>query len=195
MIGQNILQAKVYDALNQEGPASPAITVFYDALPNQGAPLSSLNFGGDQLVLNTDAVFRGAFPGKEMSIPIDIIGGRAPYAINIQWGDAQNTVLSRPDNSSFRTVHTYDKAGTFQLSLQATDADGRVAFLTVASVVNGQPDPIAAASATTPADRNAFEHIIALWPVYTAMVAVVVSFWLGEQREKRMLVRHGVIAG
>ena len=43
-------------------------------------------------------------------------------------------------------AHTYTKAGTFQLSIQATDADNRVAFLTVASIVNGQPDTVAAAA-------------------------------------------------
>ena len=194
LIGQNHITARVFDALNQEGPASNSVTVFYDALPPQGAPLMGLNFGGDQLIINTDAVFRGAFPGKEMSIPIDIIGGRAPYAVNVHWGDATNAIASRPDNTSFRMVHTYDKAGTFQLSIQATDADGRVAFLTVASIVNGQPDPVVATTTTeNPAAKSMLESLMRLWPLYTATFAVVISFWLGEQRERRLLMRHGLL--
>jgi hypothetical protein len=190
LIGQNTLVARVYDALNQQGPDSNTITVYYDALPPQGSPLTSLNFGGDQLLINTDAVFRGAFPNKDMSIPIDIIGGRAPYAVNIQWGDSTNKVVSRPDNASFHASHAYAKAGTFQLSLQATDADGRVAFLTVASIVNGQPDPAVVAATTSSSTTHS---LLLLWPLYAATFGVVVSFWMGEWREKRLLIKHGVI--
>lgn len=191
LIGQNVLVARVYDALNQQGPDSNAVTVFYDALPAQGSPITSLNFGGDQLLINTDAVFRGSFPGKEMTIPIDILGGRAPYAVNVQWGDSTNKVVSRPDNQTFRVAHTYQKAGTYQLSIQATDADGRVAFLTVASIVNGQPDPEVVAATNT---KTKINGLLVLWPLYAATFAVVVSFWLGEWREKRLLIKHGVIS-
>ena len=190
LIGQNTLVARVYDALNQQGPDSNKVVVYYDALPAQGSPITSLNFGGDQLILNTDAIFRGAFPDKEMSIPLDILGGRAPYALNIQWGDSTNKVVSRPDNISFRTAHTYQKGGTYQLSVQATDADGRVAFLTVASIVNGQPDPETISANNT---KTTVNGLILLWPIYAATFAVVVSFWLGEWREKRLLITHGVI--
>jgi hypothetical protein len=191
LIGQNTLVARVYDALNQQGPESNKVVVYYDALPAQGAAMTSLNFGGDQLLINTDAIFRGSFPDKEMSVPIDILGGRAPYAINIQWGDSTNKVVSRPDNATFRTAHTYKKAGTYQLAIQATDADGRVAFLTVASIVNGQPDPETVAAANT---KTTINGLLLLWPLYAATFAVVVSFWLGEWREKRLLIKHGVIA-
>ena len=146
LVGKNELIAKDYNALNQVGPDSNKVTVSYDALPAQGALITPLNFGGAQMILNTDAVFRGTFPGTEMSIPVDIIGGTPPYAINIQWGDATNKIVSRGDNITFRTPHTYKKAGIYQLSIQASDGNGRVAFLTVASIVNGQPDAVAAAN-------------------------------------------------
>ena len=190
LIGQNALIARVYDALNQVGPDSGSVVVYYDALANTTSPFARLNFGGPQLLLNTDAVFRGAFPGKEMSIPLDIIGGRAPYAINIQWGDSTNKVVSRPDNTSFRTAHTYQKAGTYQLSIQATDADGRVAFITVASIVNGQPDPTVVAAAST---QETTSTLMLLWPLFAATFAVVVSFWIGEWREKRLLEKRGLL--
>ena len=192
LIGQNLLVAKVYDALNQQGPDSNSITVFYDVSGAQAGPLTSLNFGGSQLLINTDAIFRGTFPGQEMSIPIDIIGGRAPYAVNIQWGDAKNSVIARHDNTTFRTAHTYEKAGTYQVSLQATDADGRVAFLTVAAIVNGQPAP--AATATTDDKKTVLSGLLVLWPLYLGTFAVVVSFWAGEWRERKVLERRGQLA-
>ncbi len=190
LIGENDLIARVYDALNQAGPDSNKVIVFYDALPAQSSGINSLDFGGPQLLINTDAVFRGSFPGTEMSIPIDIIGGTPPYAINIQWGDATNKIVSRGDNITFSAAHTYQKAGIYQLSIQASDGNGRVAFLTVASIVNGQPDAVAAAS-TSSSQTSTLTRLLVLWPLYTSTVAVLVSFWLGERREKLVLSKHG----
>jgi hypothetical protein len=189
LIGQNILIARVYDSLNQPGPDSNAVTVFYDALPAQAGALTPLDFGGDQLLLNTDAVFRGVFPDKEMSVPIDILGGSPPYAINIQWGDSTNKVIPRNDNVTFRANHIYKKPGTYQVSIQGTDASGRVAFLTVASIVNGQP----AIATTTQSAASTTNKLLVLWPLYASAFAVVVSFWLGERREKKILMKRGMI--
>ncbi len=75
------------------------------------------------------------------------------------------------------------------MTLQATDAQGRVAFLTVAAIVNGQPDPAAAAAAEPP-KTNKF---LALWPLYVSAVAIVIAFWLGERREKYVLLNRGPV--
>ena len=190
LIGENTLTAKVFDSLNQEGPASNKAVVTYNPSLAGASGLVSLNFGGNQLLINTDAIFRGTFPNQEMSMPIDVIGGRAPYAVNIQWGDSTNKVVSRPDNATFQAMHTYTKAGTYQLALQATDADGRVAFLTVAAIVNGQPDTVAAATVTT----TKTNLLLMLWPLYAAVFAMTLSFWFGEWREKHVLAKHGLLA-
>jgi hypothetical protein len=189
IFGANKLTAKVYDALNQAGPDSVAITVTYDVLPAQSAALTPLNFAGTQLLLNTDAVFRGSFPGQELAMPIDIIGGTPPYAINIQWGDNGNNVVPRNNNDTFKAGHTYAKPGTYQISVQATDAVGRVAFITVASIINGQP--ISAGSTATPASTT--NQLLVLWPLYASAVGILVSFWLGERREKQILKKRGLL--
>lgn len=188
LFGQNQLTAEVYNANNQEGPVSGTITAFFDVLPSQGLGISSLNLSGSQLILNTSAVFRGTFPGQNLNVPISIIGGTAPYALNIEWGDSSNLVVSRKNNIPFSENHIYQKAGTYQITLEATDAQGRVAFLTVAAVVNGQP-PLAA-STKSGASGGSGGAIVALWPLYTASVAIVISFWLGEKREKRLIIAH-----
>jgi hypothetical protein len=188
MYGENILIARVYDALNQAGPDSNAVKVFYDVLPPQSAGINSLSFGGAQLLLNTDAVYRGLFPSKEFNMPIDILGGTPPFALNIQWGDGTNKVVSRPDNQNFSVAHTYQKAGIYQIRIQATDSQGRVAFLTVAAIVSGQPAAAATSDNTTPTNK-----VLMLWPLYTASVAVVISFWLGERREKHILMGRGPV--
>lgn len=193
LIGENVLVAKVYDDLNQAGPDSNKPTIFYDALPAQAGPLTSLDFGGAQLLLNTDAVFRGVFPNQEMVMPIDILGGTPPYAINVQWGDSSNKVVPRGNNQSFTVGHVYKRPGTYQISIQGSDANGRVAFMTVAAIVNGQPG-LASGSTDEPAMSNTtMARLLTLWPLYTSVVAIAVSFWLGERREKHILLKTGPV--
>ncbi len=188
LIGQNTLIARVYNALNQPGPDSNSVVVYYDALPAQAAPLNGLNFGSAQLLLNTDAVYRGIFPSHPLSVPISILGGSPPYAVNVEWGDSTNKVVPRNDNLTFNVDHTYTKPGTYEITMQATDSGGRVAFLTVAAIVNGQPSAVANSGGTgTPVNK-----ILVLWPLYTSAVAVVASFWFGERREKHILITSAV---
>lgn len=186
LIGQNVLVARVYNELNEPGPDSNLVTVFYDALPPKASPLGRLNFGGTQMILVTDSVFRGAFPEKDMVVPLTIIGGVPPYAVNIQWGDSTNTVVPRGDNLTFKTAHVYKKPGVYQLVFQATDSQGRVAFLSVAAIVNGQPSAIPVAGSTAEEDK-----LMLLWPFLAAAIAAVISFWLGERREKKILMKRG----
>ncbi len=190
LFGQNTIIARVYDALNQAGPDSAPITVFYDVLPTQSGALTPIDFGGSQLLLNTDAVFRGTFPGQQLSMPLNILGGTPPYAVNIQWGDSNNKVVPRNNNVAFNVDHTYDKPGTYQITVQATDAAGRVAFITVASIVNGQPT-IAATTSSTPASTT--NELLVLWPLYTSAIGILGSFWLGERREKQILRKRGLL--
>jgi hypothetical protein len=185
LYGQNILTAQVYDVLNQAGPMSAPVTVFYDATPPQAASLDLLNFSGSQLLLITNAVYRGDFPGQMLNVPITILGGKGPYAVNVQWGDNNNKVIPRGDNTVFNASHVYQKAGTFKITLQASDSDGQVAFLTVAAIINGQP---AAAAANTSGAKPA-SKLFVLWPLYAIIATMVVSFWMGEKREKRILGR------
>lgn len=189
LIGKNTIKAIVYDALNQPGPDSNIITVYYDILPSQSALITPLSFGGAQLVLNTDAIFRGTFPDQELNVPVDIIGGAAPFAVNIQWGDSTNKVVPRNSNLSFTSSHAYSKPGTYQISLQATDSLGRVGFLTVAAIVNGQPNIIANVGQSNNGSTN---KLLTLWPLYVSSVAVVISFWLGERREKHLIEKIGL---
>jgi len=186
LIGKNDVVARVYDALNQPGPDSNIVTVFYDALPTQAGPIASFDFGAAQLLINTDAVYRGMFPDQEMLLRIDLIGGRPPYAVNVQWGDSENSVVSRGDNIGFSVPHTYKKPGIYQITIQASDADGRVAFMTVAAIVNGQPD--AAVAESTKTQRHI---LLVIWPLYAAIITAVISFWLGEKREKHILRVRG----
>jgi hypothetical protein len=159
----------------------------------EAGPLTSLDFGGAQLLLNTDAVFRGVFPEQEMNVPIDILGGTPPYAINVQWGDSSNKVVPRGNNQSFTIAHVYSKAGTYQMTIQGSDANGRVAFLTVAAIVNGQPSVATGDTSAPTVSNSTLTRLLTLWPLYASVVGIAVSFWLGERREKHLILRAGPV--
>ena len=189
LVGQNVLIARVYDALNQPGPDSNSITVFYDVLPTQSAALNPLSFGGAQLLLSTDAVYRGVFPQHQLTVPITILGGSPPYAVNVTWGDGRSQIIPRANNDPFNATHTYTKAGTFAITLQGTDSVGRVAYITVAALVNGQPTVLQA----TTTQKVVINKLLLLWPLYVGAAAVTASFWLGERREKHLLAHAGPV--
>jgi hypothetical protein len=183
LFGQNSLTAIVYDVLNQAGPVSNAVTIFYDYSLAPAAPSSLLDLTGSQLLLNTDAAFRGSFPNQDLNVPVTVIGGTPPFAINVQWGDSTNKVLPASTDSTYNTAHAYTKPGTYKITLQGTDSKGLVAYLSVAAIINGKPN-LAASSAANSVSSGKF---LLLWPLFAIAVTALISFWIGERREKHIL--------
>src|SRR5581483_9890283 len=83
--GQNDITAKLYDDLDQAGPASsPISVVFNDSLPATGPQISIIS----------SYAKRGAPPSQVLTWPIIITGGNPPYAESVDWGDKSNPDLS-----------------------------------------------------------------------------------------------------
>ena len=186
LYGQNALTAIVYDALNQAGPSSKAVGVTYNVTVPVESSLLNINFTATQLVLMTDAVYRGTFPNQQLNLPINILGGVAPFALNVNWGDNTNQVLPSSSNTTVNASHTYTKPGTYKIAIQASDSQQRVAFLDVAAVVNGQPASVALSGGTSA--NSSSNKLLVLWPFYAIAVTLVGSFYFGERREKHILV-------
>ncbi len=184
LYGSNTLTAVDYDALNQAGPSSKAVNVTYNVQVPPESSLLNVNFTATQLILQTSAVYRGTFPNQQLNVPIDILGGVAPFAVNVNWGDNSNEVLPANINTTVNASHVYTKAGTYKISIQASDSEQHVAFLDVAAIVNGQPSIVGANSTSSTSKTN---KLLVLWPLYVSAVTMVVSFWLGERREKHVL--------
>ncbi len=183
LYGNNTLTVNDYNANNQAGPSSKAVLVVYNAQPPVSALVSNINFTSTQLLLETSAVYRGAFPGQTMTVPINIIGGVAPFALDVNWGDNTSQVLPASSNTVVNATHAYKRPGTYDITIMGSDSQQRVGFLQVAAIINGQPAAVSSTSSSKPSQNT----LIILWPLYAIAVTLVVSFWMGEKREKHIL--------
>jgi hypothetical protein len=171
--GQNQLVARVYDALDQAGPDSNTVTVTYNDPQFTGVV--------NQLFLTSLFAERGAPPGSELSWPIILSGGSAPYAISVDWGDGSPPdLISQSFAGTFTIKHTYKSAGIFKVIVKATDAKGNTALLQLTAVATGAISKTDKADAT---GGSITKVIIIWWPVLLMLPLIVASYWLGRRSE------------
>ncbi len=182
--GRNDLVLRQFNANNQPGPDSATVTVYSD-LSDEAAAAIARN--GGQLVLISSNQYKGSLTGDEISWPLEIHGGAGPYNISWDWGDGQVDTVTRPDAGAFSLRHTYTKKGTgfkstFPITIRAIDANGQAAYLQLVTIVNSDKNPIIPASLES--------GTLIAWPLLILALLMVVSFWLGELREKAVLWRQ-----
>jgi hypothetical protein len=182
IIGTNALTALAYNALDQQGPESPTVNVTL-VFPGNGLGFSQ------QLLLQSSNYYRGAMPGDKISWPLEIVGGVSPYALNFDWGDGKSDLLTRPQAGPFNLEHTYDKVGgylgTYVLKVKATDAAGNHAYLQLTSIVNA---PSGATTKSSPVFTT--PNFKFIWPLWVVLLLMVLAFWFGEMREKKIMERR-----
>jgi hypothetical protein len=182
VIGRNDLTALPYNTLDQEGPTSPTVTVTLNQPP--GGPGFST-----ELLLQSVNYYRGTEPGTEIVWPIEIVGGQAPYAVSVDWGDGTSDLITRLAPGPFTVKHTYKKTGTgylgsFPLIIRATDAVGHAAYLQLTTLVN------APTGATTQGNQQPLNRLLVIWPLWIVLLLMIISFWLGERREKHVMQKQ-----
>ncbi|HVQ43385.1 MAG TPA: hypothetical protein VMT30_00240 [Candidatus Saccharimonadia bacterium] len=184
VVGRNDLTALPYNTLDQEGPTSPTVTVTLNQPPG-GYGFST------ELILQSVNFYRGSEPGAEITWPVEIVGGQAPYAVSVDWGDGTSDLITRLAPGPFTVKHTYRKVGTgylgsFPLIIRATDAVGHTAYLQLTTIVNAATAGAGNKAATVPVATN----LLIIWPLWIVLLLMIVSFWLGERREKRIMEKR-----
>jgi hypothetical protein len=174
--GQNDLVARVYDALEQAGPDSNTVSVTFTE--------TGFNTSGPRISITSNYAKRGANPGDTLVWPIQISGGITPYAINVDWGDGESSLLSRPNSGAVDLTHIYKDPGTYIILIKASDASGATAYLQLVGIANG------ALSETTDSDKTiVVRERWVWWPLVIAEILVIVSFWLGRRHQINSLRR------
>ncbi len=177
--GANELVARVYDALDQEGPASNVVTVIFEETGFVAGP---------RVTLTSNFAKRGANPGETLTWPIALSGGTGPYALSIDWGDGSSPdLMSRPFPGSFDINHVYKSAGVYNIVIKVTDANNVSAFLQLVGVANG---PIAQSTEETKDKEPIVITRIIWWPAAVALPFLLVAFWLGKRYELHVLRRR-----
>ncbi len=177
--GQNQLVAKVFDALDQQGPDSASVLVNYTVAGyNQAAP---------SLTLSSIYAKRGANPGQELVWPIILSGGSPPYAISVDWGDGKNSLVSQSFAGNFDIKHTYNGPGVYSVIIKATDKDGNTAFLQLVGVGNGA---LSQDLGQTTGAKETVRVVYIWWPIIVAGLMILVSFWLGSRHRLERLRRQ-----
>jgi len=206
--GANQLTAHSFNSTDDQGPVSAKVTVFYDvpqtpAVP-PGSPIVSQPNGvtpkpsGQPLALKTAFVYKGYYVNQPIEWPLEIGGGTAPYAFNIDWGDNSNNVISRKDAGQFNISHTYTKPGAYKgnykIRVQSSDFVGNYAYMEFFVLVNAKnnQDTIGSIYSKPPPSINNLRGLLwVAWPAYATIFLLAVSFKLGEREELLILKRRG----
>jgi hypothetical protein len=148
-------------------------------------PGVNLSNAGQQFFITSEIYFKGVGVGDQLSWPITITGGQAPYAINIAWGDGKTDLISRGIPGVFNIQHTYEKPGggykgSYDVTITTTDAVGNKSFIHLVSIVGGN-SPSIIGSIKQGYDWSGV--IRASWQIMILAFMLFMAFWLGERRE------------
>lgn len=196
--GHNLLAAHYVDSLNQSGPNSATVMVVYQPVAGAVAAPAAVPSGsklapqaktvqptipGALLSVTAPYRFDGLPLGNKFSLTGDLEGGSGPYALEVDWGDNSQNLLSRGAAGTFTLTHNYSKAGRYTIRLNASDVTGASAtFQTVLGVIGvGAAQP--AAPANPPVAIPPYELAI-VWPLFLMVCLVALSFWLGEHYDR-----------
>ncbi len=188
-IGPNRLVARAYNTLEKVSPDSNAINVIFappgaTGLTTGSAPqLKPDGTPAGQFFIKAEVFHRGFRPGKETSWPLSIIGGKAPYAVSVAWGDKKTDVYARGASGPFDIKHKYENAGGYRgqqdIVIKASDSTGATTYLQVVALVND--------ATVTELVKTMPSGLQLAWPLLILAVMMVLSFLLGEWREKKII--------
>lgn len=199
--GKNIIEAHSFNLTDDEGPVSGPVTVYYDPPPPPSPPSLQTSSPSPSkstapLLLNTAFVYKGYYVGQEVSWPLEISGGTEPYALNVDWGDGKDSIISRPQAGRFNITHTYESPGTnhgsYTIKVQASDAEGNYAYMQFFVIISQKTTQSIGSSGNIyskgpPSLGGLHDWVWAAWPLYLSLVLMTVSFKLGEREEFIML--------
>lgn len=172
--GDNVLIARVYDALDQQGPDSNAVTVNF-----QDTTFAAF---GQRISLSSNLAKNGANVGSTLTWPIILSGGTAPYAISVDWGDGSATDLKSVNiTGEFDISHKYKEAGIYRVIVKATDSTGAAAYLQLVGVGNGEVTQ--GNSSETSGGVGTTRYIYVWWPVLLLIPFAIAAFWVGRKFE------------
>lgn len=203
--GANRISAQAFNITDDPGPLVQLMTVYYDppvnqpTVPGTPAPQEPAKRNAP-LAIKTAFIYKGYYVGQAVQWPLEFSGGTAPYALNVDWGDGQTSIVSRANGKQFDITHTYKSAGgyrgSYTVKLQATDAAGNYAYLQFFVIINSRQAPGISGNIYAkgpPALGGVHEWLWVAWPLYALALLMAVSFKLGERQELLLMRRRHLL--
>jgi hypothetical protein len=208
--GANQLKARVFNITDDEGPQSTPVTVYYDVSeqPTAGGTSKSNQPPGPTarvqtvpnippFTIKTDYRYIGYKVGQDIDTTFELAGGESPYAINIEWGDGKNSVISQKQAGKVTARHRYKESGSgpkssFLIKISASDAVGHQSFLQLFIIIKPSAIPSVVASNLPSPPRIGKSWLALAWPAYSITLLMAFSFWLGEKEEFIILSKGGL---
>jgi hypothetical protein len=174
--GKNDLTARQYDGLNRASPDSNKVSVTFN---------DQIAVAGPRISLQTAYATRGANPGSELSWPLTISGGTEPYAVSVDWGDGSDPeLLSQKTAGDFNINHVYKVAGSYNVTIKASDASQDAAFLQVVAIGNGAIQQSTGTASNAGGTGSGSRTKETPWLIIGMLGAMVIlSFWLGQKHQ------------
>jgi hypothetical protein len=205
--GKNEFVPHVFNITDNEGPVGLTTTVYYNVPqqptnPSSPSPEISINkptLNVEPLTLTSDFKVRGYYVGENVKWELQITGGTKPFAVNVNWGDGKNSVISITKPGNFTIEHVYTAKGgykgSYPVKISASDSEGRQAYMQVFIIVSPKTAPVAGTGGiyNTPSSSffSAHESLLKyLWPAYGIVALMALSFELGEKEE--IIVLRGI---
>ena len=183
--GVNQLQASIFNLTNLAGPVSAVTSVVFQS--------NTVN----PLIIKSNINYLGVTYNKSVSLYLDVEGGNAPYAINVNWGDGSSNLISRLNNGPFNFSHTYIKPSSthdsYKIVVTTTDYKGNQTVLQLLAVTNENSpfNLVANTSNSSSTGLGVLSKITKyIWPSYAVVILMLISFWLGERQEHFNLKSH-----
>ncbi|MDB5161785.1 MAG: hypothetical protein JWM52_293 [Candidatus Saccharibacteria bacterium] len=145
------------------------------------------------LGMSVNCVTRNVFVGERVDIPISLWGGIGPYALSVDWGDANKPELfSISEKGRHILSHTYLISQAKSISLHVADSTGQSYQIQTVIQVNtdGTTSSLTGENENTP-----FQAIVnsanSTWieasvPIYWAAVSLFLGFWVGDIFQRLM---------
>lgn len=203
--GRNVLTAFNFDGLGSPGPSTPSVDVTLRTIPSTPPvvtpptlpdyPKNCRDYtpaeptqGGHvrvALVCAPELIE----PDKTYKIGIFIWGGNEPYAVSVDWGEADG----KPSLFSFQELgyheleFSYNEPGTYIVDITVSDGNDYKAFTQIALVVSGEGN--------IPETVNKTPRINTSWfysgvPLYIVFGALALGFWPGYLLGHRVIRHH-----
>lgn len=182
-LGSNTLIVRAYNSNNLVGP-EPAPLIVQKNIAGIDTTNASLQF-----FVTSTIYFKGVKVGEKLSWPLTILGGQAPYAVSVAWGDGKTELISRGVPGTFDIQHIYQKPGegykgSYNVTITSTDAIGNTSFIHLVSIVGGDQEGIISG---VEQGYNLSPTFRIAWQLAIAAGLFILAFWLGEKRELRLM--------